>query len=78
MLRAVREDVRGLVEEVMARIEIDLDKKCVRCGKKGATQKGICLKCITKALENGELDHILDRWIPQAKSWDEIKRRREK
>lgn len=43
------------------RIEIDLDKKCKKCGEKGATQNNLCLKCITKALTNGEYDHILDR-----------------
>lgn len=28
-------------------IDIDLDKKCKRCGKKGTTTKGgLCLRCI--------------------------------
>ena len=52
----VREDVMPVT-----RIEIDLDKKCKRCKDKGATQNGLCLKCITKALESGEFDHIIDR-----------------
>ena len=45
----------------MARIEINLDKKCKRCGEKGATKNGLCLKCVTKALERGEFDHILHK-----------------
>jgi len=44
-----------------AEISINLDKKCVRCGKGGATQNGLCLACITKAIKNGELDHIIKK-----------------
>jgi len=42
-----------------AEIRIDLDAKCKRCGKSGATQNGLCLDCINKAIKQGELDHIL-------------------
>jgi len=42
-----------------AEIIIDMDRKCKRCGKKGATQSGVCLKCVTKAIQKGEFDHIL-------------------
>ena len=42
-------------------ISINLDAKCKRCGKGGATQNGICLPCFTKAVKNGECDHILKR-----------------
>lgn len=28
-------------------IKINMDKKCVRCGKKGAMENGHCLKCVT-------------------------------
>ncbi len=45
----------------MARITIDLDIKCKRCGKKGATEGGTCLSCIALALERGEFDHILHK-----------------
>lgn len=31
-------------------IEINLDKPCVRCGKGGATQCGLCLECVSKRL----------------------------
>ena len=35
-------------------IIIDMDIKCLRCRKKGATQNGFCLSCINKFLvENG-------------------------
>lgn len=40
-------------------ININLDTKCKRCGKGGATQNGLCLPCISKAVKNGEFDHIL-------------------
>jgi len=40
-------------------ININMDNKCARCGKKGAMDNGICLKCLTKAIERGEYDHIL-------------------
>lgn len=40
-------------------IKIDLDAKCKRCGKGGATPSGLCLACISKAIVAGELDHIL-------------------
>lgn len=44
----------------MATITIDMDKKCKRCGEKGATtQNGLCLKCINQAIKNGEYDHII-------------------
>ena len=45
----------------MPTIEINLDKKCKRCGEKGATKNGLCLKCVTLALQRGEFDHILDK-----------------
>lgn len=39
-------------------ITIDLDRKCRRCGKGRAANGGLCLKCVVKALESGELDHV--------------------
>ena len=47
------------------KITVDLDKKCVRCGKGGAMQNGICMGCMAKAIEHGELDHILKKCKPQ-------------
>ena len=44
-----------------ADITINLDVKCKRCGKGGATQSGVCLPCFNKALKNGEFDHILKK-----------------
>jgi len=43
----------------MITIEIDMDRKCKRCGKGGALPTGICMRCLTKALKAGEFDHIL-------------------
>ena len=42
-------------------IHIDLDAKCTRCGKGGATPSGICLACATKAVKAGEFDHIINK-----------------
>jgi len=44
----------------MITIEIDLDKKCIRCKKGGATQSGLCMTCITKALKHGEYDPVIN------------------
>ncbi len=33
-------------------ITIDMDRACQACGKPGATDGGLCLKCVTKKLEN--------------------------
>jgi len=38
-------------------IEIDMDKKCERCGKEGATQSGLCLECAA----NGVIDKVIDK-----------------
>jgi len=51
---------------------INLDEKCVRCHKGGATKNGLCLKCIRKALKNGEYDHVLEECRKEAK--DKLKR----
>ncbi len=40
---------------------INLDAECKRCGKGGATQSGVCLPCITKAVKSGKFDHIIKR-----------------
>lgn len=31
-------------------INIDLDKKCIECGKKGACDNGLCLDCVSRAI----------------------------
>ena len=41
------------------KINVNLDAKCSRCGKGGATQSGLCMECIAKGVRNGEYDHIL-------------------
>jgi len=52
-MRAMREGI------MTTTININMDKKCIRCGKKGAMGNGICMKCLTKAITRGEYDHIL-------------------
>ena len=34
----------------MNEIRIDMDRRCDRCGEPGATQAGICLACVAKAI----------------------------
>jgi len=41
------------------RITVDLDQPCPRCGKPGAANGGLCLSCLCKAMQTGELDHLL-------------------
>ena len=31
-------------------ITIDMDKKCLECSKGGATDSGLCLRCVAKAM----------------------------
>lgn len=45
----------------MITIKIDLDKKCVRCKKGGALENGLCMRCITKAIDRGEYNHIFKK-----------------
>lgn len=40
-------------------IRIDLDKKCKRCKKGGATPCGYCLECVSKMIKEGKFDHII-------------------
>jgi hypothetical protein len=46
-------------------ISVNLDARCKRCGKGGATQSGLCMACIAKAVKNGEFDHIINKYKPQ-------------
>lgn len=48
-------------------ITVNLDAKCRRCGKGGATQSGVCLACIAKAVKSGEFDGILKKYKPSIK-----------
>ncbi len=38
------------MSEADVTITIDMDKKCSACRKPGATQCGLCLKCVTKKI----------------------------
>ena len=42
----------------MLEIKVDLEKKCLKCGKGGATQNGYCLGCIAKDAKKGKLDNV--------------------
>jgi len=46
-------------KEITTTITINMDKKCIRCGKNGAPDNGICMKCLSKAIGRGEYDHVL-------------------
>lgn len=43
------------------KIDINMDIKCRRCGKGGATQGGYCLSCVLKNMEEGKYDDIFDK-----------------
>ena len=47
--------LRKEVMRMTATIEIDMDKKCVECGKSGPTPSGLCLPCISKAISGGKM-----------------------
>lgn len=32
-------------------IVIDMDKKCIECARGGATQSGVCMSCILRAVQ---------------------------
>jgi len=36
-------------------INIDMDRRCVECGKPGACDSGICMDCATKVMGNKPL-----------------------
>lgn len=40
----------------MTTIEVDMDRRCIHCGKGGATPSGRCLRCITKLIVKYGLD----------------------
>lgn len=42
-------------------ININLDVKCKRCGEKGATPNGLCIKCIAKGVKKGDYNHIIKK-----------------
>lgn len=46
---------------IVGTIDINLDKKCLRCGEGGATQGGYCLKCVERNLVEGKYDHIIKK-----------------
>jgi len=48
-------------------LTINLDAKCRRCGKGGATPNGLCLACVARAIKRGECDHIINRIKPKMK-----------
>lgn len=42
-------------------INIDMNKKCIRCRKGGACDNGLCMACIAKAMKKGEFDHLIKK-----------------
>lgn len=40
-------------------INIDMGKKCRKCKKKGTLPSGLCLNCVSKMIQCGELDHVI-------------------
>ncbi len=46
-------------------VKVDLEKECEKCGEAGATQAGICLKCIAKLFKGQAIGFVT---IQQAKT----------
>ena len=44
-------------------IKIDMDKKCVECGKGGAVDSGICLGCTSRALSGKPMKSPAGRMV---------------
>ena len=68
-----RDDDREMEGRMTERVTIDvnLDAKCKRCGKGGATPSGFCIACVTKNMTEGKYDRLLDQVRRQARC-DEI------
>ena len=39
-------------------ISVDMDKPCKRCGEKGATQNGYCLRCCAQLIAKGRVGRM--------------------
>ena len=48
-----------------ARVNINMDKKCLECGKGGATDSGVCLSCCTKAISGKPMKSAQGRVVAQ-------------
>lgn len=46
-------------------VNINMDKKCLECSKGGATDSGICLPCITKAIRGKPMKSVQGRSAAQ-------------
>ena len=55
-------------------INVDLNKKCAECGKGGAVDNGICLKCTSNAIsgkkpmKSAQGKAVADRFIQLGRS----------
>jgi hypothetical protein len=54
-------------------LNIDMDKKCAECGKGGATDNGICMKCNTKAISGKPMKSAIGRAV-QRRYMERIKK----
>ena len=46
-------------------ITVDMDKRCLECGKGGAVDSGICLSCITKAIKGRPMKSARGRAVQE-------------
>ncbi len=47
-------------------INVDMDKKCLECGKGGATQNGLCLSCTAKAIGGRQMKSAQGKAVSRA------------
>lgn len=52
------------------KIEIDMDRKCRKCGKPGACGNGYCLACTTKYILPGIVKKERDRLNERVNSFE--------
>lgn len=53
-------------------ITIDMDKKCAECGRGGAVESGVCLKCTGKAIAGRAMKSASGRAV--ALRWQNLNR----
>lgn len=54
-------------------IKINMAKKCAECGKGGAVQSGICLRCIAQAIRGVKMVSAIGKAVQarMEKRWNE-------
>jgi len=57
--------MEGDMAEGSVTLTINMDKKCAECGKPGAANSGICMRCATKAISGKTMKSPQGRAVQQ-------------